>query len=595
MAPSRNQPCPCGSGKKYKRCCMASGRYEATAPTATPEPAAQLELAKSAFNLKDDQRAWRALQPLLSSAQPPHGALGLACRLKLRAREFDAACDYGLQALEQQPHNAATAYNLGNACALAGRQEDALRYFRRALELKPGMIEAYANMANTLRDMGRSEEAMGYYVKLFDSDRLNLSTKSQALLSLHLYVTDQHEEMFRLHRQLGATMTALAPVDTPRREARAGRSKIRLGYLSPRFSREIVGYFFLPIFRHHDREAFELYLYSATPRADDVTDYLRENADAWTDVGALSDAELCRKIVDDEVDILIDLAGHAPESRITAVARKPAPVQVSMLDYFDTTGVAALDYYVSDHYSTPPGSPQRFSEELLYLDRPRLVYAPPDYAPEVSVRSSEGPIVFGSFNRHQKIVPQVMDAWSALLVAVPDARLLLKGKPFTGADVQSHFISGFTERGVDPARIEFRGASPHADMLGEYADIDIALDTFPYNGGLTTCEALWMGTPVITLLGERLISRQTAGMLAAVGLDEFVAETIDQFVAIGERWAQQRDELNALRLALRQRMSASPLVDGAGYTRELEEKLRAIWQLALHSGEELERHGDKIE
>jgi predicted O-linked N-acetylglucosamine transferase (SPINDLY family) len=200
------------------------------------------------------------------------------------------------------------------------------------------------------------------------------------------------------------------------------------------------------------------------------------------------------------------------------------------------------------------------------------------------VRSpEEGGLVFGSFNRHQKIVPQVVETWSRLLSEVEDSRLVLKGGHFTAEDVQDSFLAQFARHGIDRERISFRGASPHAELLAEYGDIDIALDTFPYNGGLTTCEALWMGTPVITLVGNRIISRQTAGMLAAVGLEEFVAADVEGFAAIGSHWSRRREQLNALRRGLRQRMAASPLTDAAAYAADFERKLQRVWDDYLAS------------
>lgn len=276
----------------------------------------------------------------------------------------------------------------------------------------------------------------------------------------------------------------------------------------------------------------------------------------------------------DEIDILIDLAGHAPENRLTALAAKPAPVQVSMLDYFDTTGVPAIDYLVTDRVSTPPESPQRFTERCLVLDQPRLVYEAPSYAPPVTVRpATAGELVFGSFNRHEKTSTAVLEAWTALLRAVPDARLLLKNRAFAEAELRDSFLARFTERGIAPERIEFRPASPHGEMLAEYGDMDIALDTFPYNGGLTTCEALWMGTPVLTLEGSRIISRQSSAMLQSVGLHDFVARTQDEFVSKGVYWSAHREALVALREGLRARVAAAPLTDGAAYARALEGKL----------------------
>jgi predicted O-linked N-acetylglucosamine transferase (SPINDLY family) len=578
MSVSRNAPCPCGSGKKYKRCCLGSLEFEGDSKPAVVSLEKQLELAEAAFSLGDVARARRALEPLLSRPRVPAKAWAMACRVEMGEKNFDLASSHMARALEQEPRNSSYLYNYATALALGGVQEQALTAFRKALEIKPDLWAAYSNLGNLLRDLGRSAEAIECYREAFYSGELPLSSMSQILVSMQLFCTTEHDELFEMHCHFGRVIAATSPPVTPRNGA-GRRGKIRLGYISPRFSREIVGYFFKPLFDNHDRDRFEIYLYCATPRTDDMTDYLSRRADRWTVVGNLSDTALCRRIAEDGIDILVDLAGHAPENRITAIARKPAPIQVSMLDYFDTTGLPTMDYYVTDRFSTPDDSPQQFTEELIFLDRPRLVYEAPDYAPPVSVRPpQQAELVFGSFNRHHKIVPQVVATWSRLLSAVENSRLVLKGGHFAAADVQDSFLRQFKRHGIDGARIEFRGASPHRELLAEYGDIDIALDTFPYNGGLTTCEALWMGTPVIAMLGERIISRQTAGMLEAVGLGDFIAGDSEAFAAIGQYWSRHREQLNELRHGLRGRMAASPLTDGAAYAADLEVHLRRIWE-----------------
>ncbi len=586
MAPSRNAPCPCGSGKKYKRCCLASGEYEVEGAAAPAGLDKQLELAETAFSLGDPVRARRALEPLLSRSRVPARVWAMACRIEMGEERFTEAAAHMEKALELEPDNPSYLYNYATSLAVSGQLEQAVSSYRKALAVKPDMWVVYNNLGHALRNLGRTGEAQECYETAFNSGALDVSSMSQILLNEHRVCEDEHDRLFAMHRTLGEKIERENPLHAPLREKPEKRDKIRLAYLSPRFSREIVGYFFKPLFDHHNRDEFEIYLYCATPRTDDMTEYLSARADRWTVVGHLSDTALCRRIVADEIDILVDLAGHAPENRMTAIARKPAPVQVSMLDYFDTTGLSTMDYYVTDRFSTPADSRQRFTETLIHLAQPRLVYEPPDYAPPVGVRPAEADgIVFGSFNRQEKIGPGVVETWSRLLREVGRSRLVLKGRRFSAADVQRAFVRQFEKHGVDGERIEFRGASPHQALLAEYADIDIALDTFPYNGGLTTCEALWMGTPVITILGERIISRQTAGMLAAMGLEEFVAALPEDFAAIGSYWSQRRGQLNELRLGMRARMAASPLTDGAAYAADFEANLKKIWQdyLAEHA------------
>lgn len=577
MSTGRNDPCPCGSGKKYKRCCQASGQFAELEKPSQLNPQQQMEIAKSAFSIGDMSRARRALEPLLRRSRVAAPVWALACRIEMGEKNFVKAGEYIARSVELEPDNYSYLYNYATALALSGEQEKAVTLYERTLAVKPDLWIAYHNLAHSLRDLGRSSEAVECYLRAFYSGTLNIATMSQILLSLHLFCIDEHEQLFAMHCKLGEEIAAQNPPLDPGERSASKREKIRLAYVSPRFSREIVGYFFKPLFDHHDRDKFEIYLYCATPRKDELTDYFATKADKWIAIGNMSDSAMCQQVVDDEIDILIDLAGHAPENRMTAIARKPAPIQVSMLDYFDTTGVKALDYYVTDHFSTPENTPQQFTERLIYLKQPRLVYEAPDYAPEVALRVPVGGLVFGSFNRHHKIVPRVVETWSALLRAVPDSRLLLKSAQFSSADVQKSFLKRFAASGIDRERIEFRGSSPHADMLAEYGDVDIALDTFPYNGGLTTCEALWMGVPVITLLGERIISRQTAGMLHAVGLPQFVAASEEQFAAIGKYWSAHREELHTLRGKLRDTMAASPLTDASAYTADFEGHLQRIW------------------
>jgi predicted O-linked N-acetylglucosamine transferase (SPINDLY family) len=574
MAPARNQPCPCGSGRKYKRCCFASGVYE---EQAAESPERRLSLAQSALSLGDLTRARNALAPLLARRSPPETALDIAARIAMQARDYALAGDYFEQLTRTRPDDPARHYNLGTALGVSGHLEEAVAAFRRALALKPDMLVVYPNLGHALRDLGRTAEAIECYAKVFGTPGVDAATMSQILLSMHFFSESDHEQLFAMHRQLGAYIEDRNARLEPRPLRLEPGRKVRIGYLSPRFSREIVGYFFKPLLEHHDRGRFEVFLYNATSRTDDLTGELAALADHWVEMADRSDPEICRRIAADDIDILVDLAGHAPENRIGVFARKPAPVQVSMVDYFDTTGLSTMDYWVSDRFSSPAGGPQRFTETLLYLQRPRLVYQPPDYAPEVTLRSSmDAPLVFGSFNRHQKIVPKVVAAWSRVLQAVPGSQLVLKGRAFGAADGQRQFRSRFADCGVDPARLEFRGNSPHADMLAEYGDIDIALDTFPYNGGLTTCEALWMGTPVLTVLGERVISRQTAGMLASMGLEGFTAADVDGMVELARRWAARRASLRELRLGLRHRMAASPLTDAAAYAADFEGQLLEI-------------------
>jgi len=245
-----------------------------------------------------------------------------------------------------------------------------------------------------------------------------------------------------------------------------------------------------------------------------------------------------------------------------------------------------VDYILTDPWTTPEGSPQRFTEELLRLPDSRFLYAPVPYAPEVAPLPGAGrdAFTFGSFNRYDKLGPELVACWAEILRRVPESRLVIKNSAIAIPHARDELSRGFASRGIAPERIELRTRSPHAAMLAEYGDIDLGLDTFPYNGGLTTCEALWMGVPMVAIEEARMISRQTSSMLRLVGLEDFIATTRDEYVALAVQWSQEREKLAAVRASLRERMRASPLCDGVRFTHNLETALRAVWRRYCAAG-----------
>jgi predicted O-linked N-acetylglucosamine transferase (SPINDLY family) len=309
-----------------------------------------------------------------------------------------------------------------------------------------------------------------------------------------------------------------------------------------------------------------------------MTDALRRLAHGWRDITALDDEAACRQIENDGIDILFDLAGHAPGNRLGIFARRAAPLQVAWLDYFDTTGIATMDYIVTDPVTTPPGSPQRFTETLLCMPESRFCFTPIEDAPEPSPRPSGAPPVFGSFNRLDKINDEVIGAWSQILLRVPEARLVVKNAALSVPDVAARFRLRFAQRGLAAERIDLRPSSSHRDLLAQYADIDLALDPFPYNGGATTLDALWMGVPVLALAGERMIGRQSAAMLSCIGRGDLVANDPDQYVELCVRKAFEVDRLREERVPLRERMRVSALCDTSRFARAMEDNLRSAWR-----------------
>ena len=280
-----------------------------------------------------------------------------------------------------------------------------------------------------------------------------------------------------------------------------------------------------------------------------------------------------RKVRDDGIHILIDLAGHTAQSRLDIFAMRAAPVQMSWLGYFNTTGLPAIDYLISDPVSSPPGDSQRFTETVLRLPQVRLCYQAPDYAPPPSPAPAtrNGFITFGTFNQVSKINDAVVALWSKILHVIPDSRLLLKSRSFDEAAMQARIARKFAAHGIPSDRLLLRTHSRHAQMLAEYGDIDIALDTFPFNGGVTTCEALWQGVPVLALRGHSLIGRQSASFLAAMRMDDWIAYDEADYLAKAISHGSDFDRLVQLRTGLRQHMQDSPVCDAASFTRALED------------------------
>ncbi len=323
---------------------------------------------------------------------------------------------------------------------------------------------------------------------------------------------------------------------------RSRERRLRIGYVSSDLHQHPVGFFFAPVVTHHDKQAFELICYAGVRHPDALTAQFRACADRWYEVTGLSDAALAEQIRADGIDILVDLSGHTRGHRLLVFARKPAPVQVAAGGHYDTTG--------------------------------------PDYAPAVAPLplTRQGHVTFGCFNNLAKVTPGVIALWAKILKALPDARLRLQTRELSDASTCARYRGLFKKEGVAASRVEPQGHAPHRQLLAAYGEIDIALDPFPYSGGLTTCEALWMGVPVVTLTGQAFCGRHSTSHLSNVGLPELVAATPEDYVQLAVALVQDPARLITLRQGLRERMAASPLCDAAGYTRALEAAYREMWK-----------------
>jgi protein O-GlcNAc transferase len=490
-------------------------------------------------------------------------------------------------AIEIDPADADGYYNLGNALKDQERLEEAITAYRQAIGLKPDHGGAHANLAITLTSQGQLDEALCEYRRALEIEPGDATIHSNYLLCLHYSDSETTESLYAAHqewqRRHGRLLSPVAYAND-----RMPQRRLRIGYVSPDLRAHSVAYFFEPLLKHHDRQAIEIFCYAEVMRPDATTARLHELADHWLSTMGLTDDALERHIREDRIDILVDLAGHTAWNRLKVFARKPAPVQVTWLGYPNTTGLAAIDYRLVDAVTDPAGEADTCtSEALLRLEGGFLCYGGAEGAPQPTAPPSQasGIVTFGSFNNLAKVSAATVEAWAKLLTRLPRARLLLKARPFADAATRTLFLGNLARYGVDESRVELIAwVADRAAHLALYDRIDIALDPFPYNGTTTTCEALWMGVPVVTFRGHRHSGRVGASLLGQAGLDDFIADSVDDYVAIAAALAEDPVQLQELRRSLRQRLAASPLCDGDLFAREMERCLREIWQRWCEAG-----------
>lgn len=487
---------------------------------------------------------------------------------ELAVRQFE-------RAIELQPHNAEYLSNCGEACRRAGWMDDAVDHCRAALEADPRHFGAHYNLSLALIATCEIEQARMALTRALEIQPDARRARS-ALLFLLLHHPDADGPTLLAEHRAWNDRHAVAFTSRPARprvDSSAGR-RLRVGYVSADFRRHSSSYFLAPLFEHHDRDRFEVYCYSNTKKADDVTAQLRGYVSGWRDIVSLPDEDAASMIEHDRIDLLIDLSGHTADSRLLVFARKAAPVQLSYVGYPGTTGLSAMDYRVTDSHMDPPGTSEAFYvEKLLRLPHSIWCYRPPTPTPDVNELPAlaRGTVTFGSFHASAKVNNRVIELWARLLTRVPDAELLMAGVP--AGETHNRLRERFAAHGVAESRIHIVGKTNFDDYWRLYHRIDIGLDSFPYNGGTTTCESLWMGVPVITLAGAFGVARAGASLLTSAGLAELVAASPEDYLDIAVRLAGDTDRLCRMRSGLRDRLRQSPLMDEAGFTRAFEKAL----------------------
>jgi tetratricopeptide (TPR) repeat protein len=481
-----------------------------------------------------------AIDPTLG---PAHANLGAAL---IQCARLDEGIASLRMALELHPDDPASHLNLGSALIRSACHAEALDEFRRAIALKPGDPSFHSHLVGNLHYAPGGNAAS---------------------------LLDEARAWDRCHGlPLAATIAPHANDPSPDR-------RLRIGYVSPDFREHAQRFFTIPLLSHHDHERFEIFCYANVPAPDETTQRIRAYADDWRDIAAMDDEQAASCIRRDGIDILVDLAMHTDRNRLPLFARKPAPVQACWLAYPGATGLSAIDYRLTDRFFDPHerGAEPAGAERAVRLPDCLWCYDPLTCEPEVGPLPAKrvGHVRFGCLNSFTKINEPLLELWARVLRETEGSRLLLFAPQ---GEARQRTASSFIRHGIDAGRIEFLGHHGHSEYLALYRDIDIALDPVPFNGGTTSLEALWMGVPVVTLVGATVVGRGGYSLAMNLGLPELVANGDDEYVTIASGLARELDRLGELRAGLRARLERSPLMDAPRFARGVEAAFREMWR-----------------
>lgn len=592
----------------------------------SPNPSPQVQRA---LGLLAAQRFAEA-EPLLRAAmtrdpRDAHAKHALARLLVDTARPEQAL--YLLDQLKAQfPGAAAILYERARALAACGRKGDALTQMQELVAREPMAVQprlALAGMllkhsrckeaietldaaaqfatnpteranilggkANCYAELGLFDQAIATQKQLLDVVQVDHRTLSSLAFYLNFSDTASRQEILDVHRRIGDIVRAQPTPPVTLANTRDPSRRLKVGFIGPDFREHSVAYFLEPLLRSLDRAQFQVFGYGSLPKPDQVTQRLSALCDVYRDVYSTNHEECARRIREDGIDILIELAGLSRGTRVWTLPMRAAPVQITYCGYPNTTGLPGVDVRLVDAITDPPDADQWHTEKLVRLPRCFLCYQPPINAPEPTLPAADAPFTFGSFNAVQKLSPLTIEVWSDVLRMVPWSRLLLKGKPFEEPELKTFHVERFVAQGIDPSRIELIGRTESiADHLKLYSRMHVALDTLPYNGTTTTCEALWMGVPVVTMLCEgeqdRHASRVSRSLLHAVGCAELAVDSRQAFVELCLELAANSKHVPIYRQTLRQRMQASPLCDQKSFAATFGKTLHQLWQEWCASG-----------
>jgi len=553
-----NDRCPCGTGKRYKACCMPRAQIRAV----NGMPLAKIfKLALEHHNANRLQQA-EAMYLQVLSQQPWHvESLNFSGVIAMQVGNFVVASDRIRRAIDQLEHE----------------MKDA------SPEEMPSLRRRYSAALNNLGHVRQSQGLLDQCVALYRRAMEMGSTESfnNYVLARQYDPHYTQEESFADHlafaRQFETPLLARWPEHNNPRDP---KRRLRIGFVSGDLRAHPVGFFMESVLRNLDRSQLKIVLYCSSPKKDGLTERLRSLDVLWRDLMKMDDKAAVQRIRDDDIDILVDLAGHTGYNRLLTFARKPAPVQVTWLGYWSTTGLKSMDYILCDRISIPENEQRYFVEKPWYLPHTRLCFTAPNLPLPVAELPAlrNGFITFGCFNNLNKMSDAVVALWSRLLHRIPDARLILKSRQLNEASMREAVLKRFAEHGIESGRLLMEGQSPRHEYLATYGIIDIALDPFPFTGATTSVEGLWMGVPFVTRRGDRLVTRQGESLLRNVGLDDWIAEDDEGYIECALRHAADLTRLAQLRAGLRERLLASPVCDAPQFARHLESAFRDMWR-----------------
>ncbi len=612
---NRNDLCPCGSGKKYKQCCQAREQQTSNTQLLNSVP----ELFKQALKLLDAgklDKAEEIYQRILTISPKHTETLYQLGKLVLKSGRAELAINLLRKAIQLEPsslHYSSLAY----ALTLNAQHEEAIVYYHKAIALNPGDSTIYNNLGLQLSTIHRYGEAIfflqksialnprqdaalgnlaiclmrqGHYNEAINYFLKAIKINPAIALYYHnlLFCLCFDREAFANHyikeaRRLDVLLNSRAsPYRQWTNATHAFGQPLRVGLVTGDLRNHPVGFFLESIAAHLDPSKIQFVAYSTQSYEDSLTARIKPHFFQWTPIANFSDQQAAQKIHDDGIHILIDLAGHTADNKLSVFAWRPAPVQVSWLGYFASTGLSCMDYFIADPMSVPQANMSHFTETVRYLPHTRLCFTPPandinqDVSPLPAIKN--GFVTFGCFQSSSKINHKMITLWAAILKECPTSHLLFKNHSLKDSFSKQELINKLAAADIPIERITLEEGSSRDQYLAAYDRVDFMLDTFPFPGGTTTCEALWMGVPTLTLSGMTLLERQGMSMLHCVGLDEWIAIDETDYINKAVYFAKHKETLSQLRITLRQTMLVSPLVDAVHFSKDFENLLFSLWR-----------------